>query len=256
MAEDKAEKKEAPAGEGDPSADEGKSKKKKMIIIGAAALVLVGGGAGAFMMLSGGGGHGEEPAGGEHASAEAGHGEASGEAEGGHGEATAEEGHGEAKAEGHGGGGEHGEKKEGEHGEAKAEGHGGGGEHGEKKEGEHGEAKADKSLAAKSLEGDGTIGETFSLAPFHLNLGNPLENRYVRLEIAMEYKGGEEQKEELTKRQPQLRDAVVSVTSKKTREFLLSPDGKDQLRKELLIRVNRYMTRPIESVYITDILIE
>ena len=91
---------------------------------------------------------------------------------------------------------------------------------------------------------------------FNLNLGNALENRFVRLEVTLEFTGGEQQKKEIMKRLPQLRDAVINVVSRKTREFLLAPDGKDALRKEILIRVNRYMKTKIEAVYITDILIE
>ena len=83
-----------------------------------------------------------------------------------------------------------------------------------------------------------------------------MENRYVRLEVSIEYRGGEEQRKELERRIPQLRDTVISLVSRKTREFLLSPDGKDQLRKEMLVRMNRYTSKPVESVFITDILIE
>lgn len=100
------------------------------------------------------------------------------------------------------------------------------------------------------------FGATYVMKPFHLNLGNPLENRYIRLEIALEYKGGQNQVKEIETRLPQLRDAIISVTTRKTREFLLGPDGKDQLRLEMLNRVNQYMTTKIESVYITDLIIE
>lgn len=100
------------------------------------------------------------------------------------------------------------------------------------------------------------FGDTFKLQTFHLNLGNALENRYVRLEVTLEYSGGETQKKEIEKRLPQLRDAIISVVTRKTREFLLAPDGKDALRKEILIKINRYMKTKIDTVYITDILIE
>lgn len=113
----------------------------------------------------------------------------------------------------------------------------------------------ENSIVGK-VNSKGEFGETFTLKPFNINLGNPMENRYVRLELAFEYKGKNSQRNEIEKRMPQLRDAIISVTGKKSREFLLSADGKDQLRKELLIVVNRYMSRPIEAVYITDILID
>lgn len=251
--EAKDSKADAAPAEGTAAASGGK--KKLIIIIAAALVVLLGGGGAAFFMLSGGSDkHGEAPAedGGHEAASDS---EAKkADAKGGHGEAKKEE-HGKEAAPAHGeeAKDEHGKAK-GDHGEAKKE------EHGEAKGG-HGEAKKDEKgkeaeTGEKKADDSSGFGETYAFKPFHLNLGNPLENHYVRLEVAIEYKGGATQKEEIEKRLPQLRDAVVSVASRKSREFLLGPDGKDQLRREILIRVNRYMGKPVESVYITDILIE
>jgi flagellar FliL protein len=117
-------------------------------------------------------------------------------------------------------------------------------------------AKPEGAAASEPQVPGVNFGSTYTFKTFHLNLGNPLENHYIRLEIAVEFKGGENQRKEIEQRLPQLRDAVVSVTSRKTREFLLGPDGKDQLRREILIRMNRYMNQPLESVFLTDILIE
>lgn len=100
------------------------------------------------------------------------------------------------------------------------------------------------------------FGQTYSFAAFNINLGNPMDSHYARMEVTVEFFGGPEQEGEIKKRLPQLRDAIVSVASKKSREFLLGPDGKDQLRLEIKNRLNQYMTRKIENVYITDILIE
>ncbi len=238
MAEDaKKEDKEkvADAAEENPEAAAKKRKKKLLIIAIAAAVFIIAGGAGAFLFLSGGK---KEAAGHEVEISK-----------------TSVEGEHESKDE-------HGEKKEAAgHGEEKkADEHGGG--HEEKKEGAadpHGE-KTEAAPAGK--EGDKKVqvdidfGETFKMPSFNLNLGNALENRYIRLEVSLEYRGGDPQKQEIEKRMPQLRDAVISIVQRKTREFLLSPDGKESLRKEILTRINRYMKTRIESVYITDLLIE
>lgn len=194
------------------------SKKKKLIMIIAAAVVLLLVGVGAMFFLMGGSSH-ETP-------------EAT-EADSSHGESKPAEDH---KAEEH---------KEGE--KPKDE--------GEKPAAEGGAAQPAASTPQSEVV-DISFGETYTMKPFHINLGNPLENRYVRLELAFEFRNGKEQRQELEARLPQLRDAVISVASKKTREFLLGPDGKDQLRLEILNRVNQYMDRKIESVYIMDILIE
>lgn len=117
-------------------------------------------------------------------------------------------------------------------------------------------AKSDDKSARPKLPENSNIGCTTPLKSFNLNLGNPLENRYIRLELAIEHGCAEEEKNEVTERMPQLRDAIISVTSKKTREFLLSPDGKTQLTYEIRNQINQRMSRPIKDVFITDILIE
>ena len=236
MAKDKAEKKEkAPKAELTPEEAAAAGKKKKMLIFiigGVLGTTAIGGGLALF--LAGG----KDPKGGEEAS---------------------ESAKAEGKEE------KHGEKKEGAKAEGKEEKHGENKEdgkeekHGEKKEGGKEEkkegGKEDKSKKDSKLEGV-DFGCTVSLPAFHLNLGNPLENRYIRLEIAIEYSCTEETKAEIDKRLPQLRDAVIQVTSRKTREFLLGPDGKEQLRKEVYNEINRHMSKKIDDVYITDILIE
>ncbi len=266
-------KKKADAAPVDENPEEAaKKKKKKLILFGIIGLVvLLGGGAGAFMFLSKGKkDHKEE----EISKESAEHGEAKKDEHGEakkdeHGEAKKDE-HGEAKKDEHGEAkkDEHGEAKKDEHGEAKKDEHGEAkkDEHGEAKKDEHGEVKKDEhgnpikdekaDKGEKKVESNIDFGETYKLQTFNLNLGNALENRYIRIEISLEYKGGAEQKKELDVRLPQLRDAIIGILQRKTREFLLSPDGKESLRKELLIRINRYMTKKVESVYITDLLIE
>lgn len=229
--------------------DAAKKKKKKLLIFGVlGAVLLLGGGGGAFMFLSKGKkDHKEEEISKESTEHSEKKGEEGGAKEGEHADAKKD---GESKddaaksAEGA-------DAKKDEHAEADA-----------KKDGEDkaGGKDGDKAAAGKDKEKKSEsnidFGETYKLQTFNLNLGNALENRYIRIEISLEYKGGEEQKKEIDVRLPQLRDAIIGILQRKTREFLLSPDGKEALRKELLIRINRYMTKKIESVYITDLLIE
>lgn len=225
MAEDKKKEKEAaPAKEASPEEAIAQSKKKRIILIGAVlAVVALGGGGAAFFLLSGG----------EKKKVEA-----PGEVPSAEGAEKPET----EKVEGEPGDKGGGEKKAEEPGDKKAE----------------GEKKADggKKDEAKPAANAGDFGETFALKTFNLNLGNPLENHYVRLEVSFEYTGGGDQKAEIERRMPQLRDAIVGIVSRKTREFLLAPDGKHQLRMEIFTRVNRFMTKPIAAVYITDLLIE
>lgn len=239
MAEAEKKKSEASNAEGEPE----KKKSKLLIIILASVVLLAGGGGAAFYFLSSSKDSAKEAPPSLDEPTEAPHEGKPGEGEHGESDAAADkkgehpennQAHSDAAAT----------KDASEHTESKDT----GGEHGE------GTAKDSKDKAAALLQIN--FGATYNLKPFHLNLGNPLENRYVRLEIALEYKQGKEQEQEITARLPQLRDAIISVASRKTREFLLGPDGKDQLRLEILNRVNQYMDKKIESVFITDMLIE
>lgn len=198
-----------------------KSKKKKLIIIIAAALLVLGGGAGAFVFLSGGDSK-------MSAKPTTEGGEATGEGE--TAEAAKPDGEGAETAD-----------KPAEGDEAAKD-----GAKPDEKKGD------DDKKVAENID----FGCTHSFEPFHLNLGNPLENRYIRLQLAIEYGCAEEIEAEIKKRLPQLRDAVISVTSQKTREALLSPDGKTQLTREIHNRINNYMTNKVDNVFVTDILIE
>ena len=226
MAEKKDEKKDAAkpaaaAAGAEVPAEAAAAKKKKLIIIGAAVGVLaVGGGGGAFFMLKG------------------------------KKDAHKTEAVPEAEA--------HSKDEQGKTEEKKSE-------HAASPEAKDGHAASETKAGAKDETGKPGasptplnigFGKTMTLPPFHLNLGNPIDNRYVRLEIAIEYGDSPDIEGELKARMPQLRDAVVSVTRKKSREFLLSADGTDQLRLEIRNRINQYMKKPIDNVYVTDILIE
>ena len=225
MSDKKDEKKDPAAPAGEEVAEQ--PKKKKLLIMGGVGLlvVLLGAG-GAFFFLSKGSkkaaAQNPPETHGEQATAEA------------DGEAKKDDGHGDAK-------------KDDGHGDAKKD-----DGHGEAKKGDgKGDGKKEKTDTAAS-----NYGQTFPLKPFHMNLGNPLENRYLRLEVTLEYRGGEPQKTELDSRVPQIRDIVVSTSSRKTMEFLLGPDGKDQLRYEIFTRLNQVLDKKVEAVYITDILVE
>ncbi len=247
MSEKKEDKKAAEKGEKGKEAaattpeDEAKQKKKKLLIMAIGGVVAVGAiGGGAAMFL---GKKKAEPAAAEVAD---------------HGAPKKPDEHSaEKKPDEHAA-----EKKPDEHSaEKKPDEHAA-----EKKPDEHGAPADAKDAHGKEVvkggEGAGTtdaapdFGQTYSFSPFNINLGNPMDSHYARMEVTVEFFGGPEQEGELKKRLPQLRDGIVSVASKKSREFLLGPDGKDQLRLEIKNRLNQYMTRKIENVYITDILIE
>jgi flagellar FliL protein len=127
----------------------------------------------------------------------------------------------------------------------------------EKKEGKEEEhSKAGDKAKKDTREKSAGFGETIDLPKMDLNLGNPLENRFLRMGITIEYHGGESQKEEIKRREPQLKDIVITSISSKSRLELLTEKGKERLRKELTNRFNEVLDRPVKSLFFTDFLVE
>jgi flagellar FliL protein len=218
----------------DSPEEEAKKRKRKLLIIAIAmVLLLVGGGVGAFVFLKGG----------KKAQTEA-----EKEISAKDTAAEAVEG-GELKAE------ENSNKNPTEVSPKPTESPKNGQDESKKEDGDK-KAEALKEDKKDKIVLDIDFGETIKMATFNINLGNSLENRYVRMDISLEYKGGEATKLEIEKRMPQLRDSIIGILQRKTREFLLAPDGKEALRIEILTRINRYMKAKVDAVYITDMLIE
>ncbi len=110
----------------------------------------------------------------------------------------------------------------------------------------HSESSADQN----------TFGDTIDIPKMELNLGNPLENRFLRFGLSIEYHGGEDQKNALSRRMPQIRDVVITMISKKSRIELLSSNGKEAFRKQLKNSLNELLDKPISNVYFTEFLVE
>lgn len=229
---------EAPAEAGGP--EEKPKKKRKLILllgIGGIGLAAAGGG-GFFIMKTLSGGHTEMAAEALPADAQAG-------TESGHG-ASDEKGAGAEKGDG-----DHDSDEEtaaarsptnaaAEDGDAPAA----------------AAAAEGSSKEKKRMSDENAFGETFEIPKMELNVGNPLENRFLRFSVSLEYHGGEEQAEELEKRLPQMRDIIIGIIGRKTRMELLSPDGKENLRKQLKNTFNEVFEKPITNVYFTSFLVE
>lgn len=101
-----------------------------------------------------------------------------------------------------------------------------------------------------------SFGDTLDLPRMDVNLGNPLENRFLRLGVSIEYHGGEAQLQSLQRRMPLIKDVVITLISKKTRIELLSPTGKEAFRKQLKNTLNEVLEKPVTNVYFTEFLVE
>jgi len=100
------------------------------------------------------------------------------------------------------------------------------------------------------------VGEMFPLDQFVVNLSDPMGKRYLRLTITLEL-DSREAVERATKMVPKLRDMVIVLLTSLTFEEVMTPEGKVQIRDELLERFNQIL-RPdrVRNIYFTDFVVQ
>jgi flagellar FliL protein len=118
------------------------------------------------------------------------------------------------------------------------------------------EKKDDSGAKKDEKKGTSNFGDTYIIPKMELNLGNPIENRFLRLAVAIEYRGGEEQQAELKKREIQIKDIIITSVTSKTRVQLLSENGKELLRREILNKINEVADKPTQNIFFTEFLVE
>lgn len=119
-----------------------------------------------------------------------------------------------------------------------------------------------KLLASKGGEGDShkkaETGKTsiVALDPFVLNLAD--RGRYLKVTIQIELTD-EKLQEVIQSRTPQLRDTIITLVSSKSLNSISSPEGKFQLKDEILFRVNQIMGMEkdaIKNLYFTEFVMQ
>ncbi len=94
----------------------------------------------------------------------------------------------------------------------------------------------------------------FDLQPFVVNLAD--RGRFLKITIKLELI--DQKYEKLAEaRVPQIRDAIITLISSKSADSLSTPEGKFQLKDELLMRANSATGRDIfKNVYFTDFVMQ
>ncbi|NOY64543.1 MAG: flagellar basal body-associated FliL family protein [Nitrospirae bacterium] len=94
----------------------------------------------------------------------------------------------------------------------------------------------------------------FSLEPFVVNLSD--RGRFLKVTLKLELV--DKRYEKLAEaRVPQIRDAIITLISSKSAESISTPEGKFQLKDELLMRANSATGRDIfKNVYFTDFVMQ
>ncbi len=100
------------------------------------------------------------------------------------------------------------------------------------------------------------IGPMVNIDEFIVNIISDENNHYVKAALTIEL-SSEPSKEELEKRMPQVRDAILLLVGNKTFEELQDLQGKKQLKAELLSKINAILyTGQAKSIYFTDFVVQ
>jgi flagellar FliL protein len=108
------------------------------------------------------------------------------------------------------------------------------------------------------------IGAVVSVDTFIVNLADPGGNRYLRVTMDLELAGkpadksaGKTAGDELAKRMPQIRDAILMILSTKRYVDISTPEGKTALREEILNAANGLLaSSQISRIYFKEFVIQ
>jgi flagellar FliL protein len=108
------------------------------------------------------------------------------------------------------------------------------------------------------------IGAVVSMDTFIVNLADPGGNRYLRVTMDLELAGkpadksaGKTAGDELAKRMPQIRDAILMILSTKRYSDISTPEGKTALREEILNAANGLLaSSQISRIYFKEFVIQ
>lgn len=114
-----------------------------------------------------------------------------------------------------------------------------------------GKGKAGHAGASKDGKGKSVL---FSMDPFVVNLSEP--GRYLKVTMQFET-DGESNQQVVTEKIPILRDVIITLISSQTYETASSPEGKLQLKDEILLRTNQVFGKEMfRNLYFTDFVMQ
>jgi len=116
-----------------------------------------------------------------------------------------------------------------------------------KAEGGHGGAAAGKEGAAAT--------NIYPLEPFIVNIYDGQELRYLKVKVELEMSTAV--KGDLDARLAPMRDAILVLLGSKTLQDIQDLQGKNQLKEEILVAINKIITpAKISRVYFTDFVVQ
>ncbi|MBF0328297.1 MAG: flagellar basal body-associated FliL family protein [Nitrospirae bacterium] len=116
-------------------------------------------------------------------------------------------------------------------------------------EGKEAEKKADK-------KGEDVV--MYSIEPFVVNLTDQGGGKFLKVTLQLELaNAGPTTSDKAKAKNPQLRDAIITLLTSKSAETLVSPEGKLQLKDEISVRANQILGEgAVKNVYLTEFVMQ
>ncbi len=100
------------------------------------------------------------------------------------------------------------------------------------------------------------IGPMIEIKEFIVNIISEDGRHYVKAALTLEI-NKEEAVDEVNKRMPQIRDAILLLVGNKTYEELHDLQGKKQLKAELVSKINSFLQNgKVRAIYFTDFVVQ
>jgi len=110
--------------------------------------------------------------------------------------------------------------------------------------------------AAEKNETEEGIRPTLPLEAFIVNLADPGGRRYLRVKMDLEL-SSKSLEEEMKKRLPQVRNAILMIVPHKKYEDISTIEGKNALRDEIMVKLNSFLTTgTVTQIYLTEFVIQ
>ncbi|GAB6066532.1 flagellar basal body-associated FliL family protein [Aquifex pyrophilus] len=118
-------------------------------------------------------------------------------------------------------------------------------------------AKKEKKEEKASKVAPPEVGIMYKLEPaFIVNLADPEATVYARISITLEV-ANQQVLQEVQKKEPVIRDAIIEIVSSKTSNELRTPEGREELKLEILKRINTILAKGgVRNVYFTEFVIQ
>lgn len=92
--------------------------------------------------------------------------------------------------------------------------------------------------------------------PIIVNLLDPTGKRYLQVRLTLEIQD-QKLEEEIKKKDAVIKDTIITVLSGKTVEEVIVPEAKENIKKELLAKINQVLGEEIiTNIYITQYIVE